>query len=204
MKVLGFRSSIPVEALPEASARLRGMLVDLQTDGNPYWCNGTEWINLASVSGGGPVTGTTGVFSGTLEHHGLTPTNGSGIDQTTIFTKSLTLVNGWVDTGIANTDLGTGSYNVQVFANDVSAGGVNSNEYYSGTLTWYANSVNSTLSDPSDEVLLHRAGAGEEGSLYLRTYRTADPDASQLKLQLGSDRANPGAANYVFTFRRIL
>lgn len=117
-------------------------------------------------------------------------------------TKSLSLIQDWIDTGIKHTDLATGTYIIQVYANDVSAGGGNNNEYYSGTMSWYAGDTSSTTELPSDEIVLHRAGGSSEGNIYLRTYKSNGAD--KLKLQIYSNHINASAANYVFRFRRMI
>jgi hypothetical protein len=139
-----------------------------------------------------------------LSHQGLVPTEGTQIDQIKSITKSLTLTTDWQDTGISYTDLTTGTYMVQLFANDAGVGGSNSNEYYSGTMSWYAGSTNSSVELPTDEIQLHRAGAGGEAGLYLRTYRSSALDGTNLKLQIYSNSNNPSASNYVFKFRRMM
>jgi hypothetical protein len=139
-----------------------------------------------------------------LSHQGLVPTEGTQIDQIKSITKSLTLTTDWQDTGISYTDLTTGTYMVQLFANDTGAGGSNTNEYYSGTMSWYAGSTDSSAELPTDEIQLHRAGAGGEAGLYLRTYRSSALDGTNLKLQIYSNSNNPSASNYVFKFRRMM
>jgi hypothetical protein len=124
--------------------------------------------------------------------------------QIITITKSLTITQNWQDTGIKSTDLQTGSYYVQLYANDIAAGGTNNNEYYSGMMSWYSGDTNSSLEMPTDEIALHRAGAGGDGALYLRTYRTPTADVNNLKLQIYSNIANASAANYVFKFKRIM
>lgn len=145
--------------------------------------------------------GSTLAVDGSISHKGLSFTEGTGIDQIKTITKSLTLTTDWQDTGIAGDNLTTGTYIVQLFANDSSGGGTNNNEYYSGMMSWYAGSTNSSLDMPTDEIQLHRAGAGGEGALYLRTYRTAN---GSLKLQVYSNTANASSSNYVFKFRRVI
>ena len=125
-------------------------------------------------------------------------------DPITVITKSLTLTTDWQDTGINSTDLATGTYMVQLFANDTGSGGTNNNEYYSGTMSWYSGDTNSAMELPTDEITLHRAGGSGDGALYLRTYRTPSADVNNLKLQIYSNTANASAANYVFKFRRII
>jgi len=139
-----------------------------------------------------------------LSHQGLVPTDGTQIDQIKSITKSLTLTTDWQDTGISYTDLTTGTYMVQLFANDAGAGGSNSNEYYSGTMSWYAGSTDHSIELPTDEIVLHRAGAGGEAGLYLRTYRSSAVEGTNLKLQIYSNSDNSSASNYVFKFRRMM
>ena len=144
------------------------------------------------------------VYNGTLQRWENRSIGGGGIDQITSITKSLTITTNWQDTGIKGTDLTTGTYMVQLYANDISAGGVNNNEYYSGTMSWYSGNTDSSIELPTDEIVLHRAGASGDAGMYLRTYRTPSADSDNLKLQIYSNVANPSAANYVFKFRRMI
>jgi hypothetical protein len=142
--------------------------------------------------------------AGTVTHTGLNPSSGTNLDQILTWTKSLTITTEWQDTGIKATDLTTGSYFVQLYANDIGSGGSNSNEYYTGVLSWYAGDTDSAVTLPTDEIPLHRSGAGGEGGLYLRTYRTMLSDPNNLKLQIYGNYGNVSASNYVFKFRRII
>jgi hypothetical protein len=144
------------------------------------------------------------IVSNTIQHQGLVTTEGTNLDQVKSITKSITLTTDWQDTGIKGTDLATGTYIVQLYANDVGAGGTNSNEYYSGTMSWYSGDTNSSVELPTDEIILHRAGGSGEGGLYLRTYRTLSASADDLKLQIFANQANASASNYVFKFRRMI
>lgn len=147
---------------------------------------------------------------GTLLHSGLTPTDGTAIDQIKTITKSLTLSTDWQDVGINAADLATGTYMVQLIANDSGSGGSNTNEYYSGIMSWYSGDTDSGVEMPTDEIILHRAGASKEinnttySNLYLRTYRTPTDDPLNLKLQIYSNAANASSSNYVFKFRRMI
>jgi hypothetical protein len=132
------------------------------------------------------------------------PNTGTDIDQILTLTKTITLTTDWQDTGIKSTDLATGTYIVQLVANDTGSGGTNNNEYYSGTMSWYSGDTNSAMELPTDEIALHRAGGSGDGALYLRTYRTPTADINNLKLQIYSNTANASSANYVFKFRRII
>lgn len=126
------------------------------------------------------------------------------IDQVVIITKTLTLSTEWQDTGIQAADLTTGTYAVQLYANDLVAGGSNNNEYYSGMMSWYDGNTDSAMELPTDEIILHRAGGSGDGALYLRTYRTEASNPANLKLQMYSNTANATFSNYVFKFRRLL
>lgn len=127
----------------------------------------------------------------------------TGYDVVTI-TKSILMTTDWQDVGIHSTDLETGTYIIQLFANDTPAGGVNSNEYYSGIMSWYNGETTESLELPADEIILHRAGASSDAGLYLRTYRTPAEDPDGLKLQMYSNLDNPSYANYVFKFKRLI
>lgn len=147
---------------------------------------------------------TDNTFTGTISHTGLVPTDGTSIDQIKTLTKSLTLTTDWQDVGINSNNLATGTYMVQLFANDSGSGGTNNNEYYSGVMSWYAGNTDSSVELPTDEITLHRAGGSGDAGLYLRTYRTPSADTNNLKLQIYSNIANASAANYVFKFRRMI
>lgn len=141
---------------------------------------------------------------GEFSHNGLTPTEGTNIDQIKTFTVSIRLLTDWQDTGINSNNLTTGTYIVQLYANDIGAGGTNNNEYYSGVMSWYQGTTGSSEMTPTDEIPLHRAGGSSDGNLYLRTFRTSSGDPNNLKLQIFSNIEAASAANYVFKFRRVI
>ncbi len=125
-------------------------------------------------------------------------------DLVTTITKTLTLTTNWQDTGIQSNNLATGTYVVQLFANDLAAGGTNLNEYYSGIMSWYSSTTSSSQVLPTDEIQLHRAGAQNDGNLYLRTFRSPTIQGTNLKLQIYSNVNNASSSNYVFNFRRLI
>lgn len=187
--------------------------LDVTTAGTTYVAKaGDTMTGTLNLPSNGLVVGTTELVvsggnvstSGTITHNGLVPSAGTEIDQVTQFTKSITLTTNWQDTGIKSTDLATGTYIIQLYANDAGSGGTNNNEYYSGTMSWYSGTTDSSNPMPTDEIVLHRAGGSGDGQLYLRTYRTALADPDDLKLQIFSNSANISASNYVFKFRRML
>lgn len=145
-------------------------------------------------------------IKGSFSHNGLNPTNGTNLDQVKVITKSLILTTEWQDTGIQSTDLETGTYILQFYANDSHVGGVNTNEYYSGLLSWYSSTTYADSNLPTDELVLHRAGASQSNhEIYLRTFRV---DNQYLKLQITvntvGDLQMVEPSNYVFKFRRMI
>jgi hypothetical protein len=133
--------------------------------------------------------------------NGVTLSTGTNIDQITTINVSLTLIRDWQDTGISDTVLATGSYYLQLYANDGAVDGGHTDVYYSGVMSWYAGTTSETT---SDEIVLNRAGSSVgSGILYVRLLRTSgSPD--NLKLQIAGNTINTGAANYLFKFRRII
>jgi len=189
--------------LPYATRASKGLWID---SGYPITIDATTRIDF-DIAGstkmdldnsGLGVTGTV-VASGNVQHTGLTMTSGTDIDQLITATDSLTLSDAWQDTSIAGSDLATGTYIVQVYANDYAVGGQHYNEYYSGTMSWYGSNTNST---GVDEIILHRAGhAANNGDIYLRTQRH---NSGTLMLQIRGGLSNTGASNYIFKFRRMI
>jgi hypothetical protein len=158
-----------------------------------------------STTGGDLTDSTNLTFNGTtltvntISHSGLTPTSGTNVDQLTTVIASLTLNTNWQDTGIDASDLATGSYVVQLFADDSGVGGGHFTEYYTGFMSWYGSGTNDGT---SDEILLHRAGhAPNAGQIFLRTLRVL---TGNLKLQIAGATTNSGASNYTFKFRRLI
>ena len=127
--------------------------------------------------------------------HNYVPT--SDYSLTTI-SKTLTLTTSWQDTGITGSNLSTGTYIVQV-------SGMNSEatsfyqEIWSGTMSWFQGTTNST---DSDEIILHKAGHASNGrTIYLRTIRTSN--SGYLKLQIASSHAL-SSSNITFKFRKLI
>ena len=81
--------------------------------------------------------------------------------------------------------------------------GTNTNqwsEYYSGIMSWYNGTTNST---DVDEILLHKAGHAPNGRhMYLRVQRTSSN--GYLKLQISSTHAFTAASNIVFKFKKLI
>lgn len=46
MKTLGYKQALKVSTLPTPSVALEGVLVILSSDGKPYWCDGSTWVDL--------------------------------------------------------------------------------------------------------------------------------------------------------------
>lgn len=157
------------------------------------------------VTGGLGVSGainagtiTTAGFTSTV---GVTLSTGTNIDQLATFNVSMTLTKNWQETGIKSTNLATGSYYVQVYANDNGVGGGHTDVYYSGIMSWYAGTTNETT---WDEIILNRAGSSVgDGILFLRLQRSTG-SLDNLRLQMAGNTINTGAATYIFKFRRLI
>ena len=112
--------------------------------------------------------------------------------------KSLKVTTDWMDTGIAGTNLSTGTYAVQMIINDSTNTG-QVNEYYSGTMSWFNGTCSS---NGSDEILLHKAGAtANDGHVFLRTTRVS---SGSLKLQIASLKAFSAASDVTFIFKKLI
>ncbi|EKD9324334.1 hypothetical protein OS347_000759 [Vibrio vulnificus] len=132
-----------------------------------------------------------------IYHAGNKPTaDDVGLRLSTI-TKSLTLNNNWIDTGIEGSALASGSYMVQISGMNSSTGFYN--EIFTGVMSWYDGSTNQ---QNSDEIILHAAGhARSDKTIYLRVLRQLSPN--KLKLQISASHSL-AASNYTFKFRRLI
>ncbi len=148
-----------------------------------------------TISLSGAVTGSAS-FDGSGN---ITIATTSTTDTVTSITKSLTVTTAWMDTGITGTNIpANGSYVVQMLVNNGTTAGQH-NEYYTGVMSWYKDSTNST---DSDEIILHKAGHASNGRMvYLRTIRQAN---GVLKLQIAASTAFTGATSIAFKFRRLI
>ena len=118
----------------------------------------------------------------------------------TTISKSLTVTQAWMDTGIKNTDLpANGTYIVQVSANNT-ADSIWSN-YWSGIMSWY---IGGTDDNEADEIILHRAGHAYHHTIYLRTIMTTSSDGRHLRLQIAADTNLSTAVTYTFKFKRVI
>ncbi|NDG29662.1 hypothetical protein EB118_06160 [bacterium] len=145
---------------------------------------------------------TSNVTFNTVQHSGLVMTQGTNIDQYYELNINMQITDEWQDTPIKSTALPTGTYIVQVFANDNSVGGQHYNETYSGLMSWYSSDTDSTI---FDEIVLHRAGRGPgSGVLFLRVQRTETSNSDDLKLQISGTIQTASSVLYTFKFRRML
>jgi len=138
----------------------------------------------------------------TLEaSNGVTLVDGTAIDQLKTFDVVMTLSQNWQDTGINHTDLATGSYLMQIVANDSTVGGGHVSMYYTGYISWYSGT---TTENDWDEIILNRAGSSAStGVIYCRILRTQG-SADNLKLQIAGSTTNTGSSTYTFKFRRLV
>ena len=117
----------------------------------------------------------------------------------TTITKTLTVTKDWMDTGIKYTDLATGTYAIQVYSH--TTGNSIYYCYWSGIMTWYGSTTNSS---DSDEILLHRgAHAYNRNTIYLRTIHTAATDGRHMRLQIAANK-NWSSATFTFNFKKLI
>jgi hypothetical protein len=157
--------------------------------------NGSSTSNAISITN----SGTALTVTGQVTHGGLIPTVGTNIDQIYTTTKSLTLTPSWQETGISGTALTTGSYMVQLIANDLASGGGELNTYYTGAMSWYSGATGETS---YSEIVLHRAGRAQgNGNIFLRVKAAEN---GTLSMQIAGTTTNTGVSNYIFSFRRMI
>jgi hypothetical protein len=157
--------------------------------------NGNSTSNAINITN----SGTALTVTGKVTHGGLIPTAGTNIDQIYTTTKALTLTPSWQATGISATALTTGSYMVQIIANDLASGGGEVNTYYTGAMSWYSGATGETS---YNEIILHRAGGAQgSGNIFLRV---AEALNGTLSMQIAGTTTNTGVSNYIFSFRRMI
>ena len=118
----------------------------------------------------------------------------------TTISKSLTVTQAWMDTGIKYTDLpANGTYIIQVSANNTADSIWNN--YWSGIMSWY---IGGTNDSETDEIILHRAGHAYHHTIYLRTIMTTGSDGRHLRLQIAADKNLSTAVTYTFKFKRVI
>ena len=112
--------------------------------------------------------------------------------------KSLTVGTDWMNTGISGSNLATGTYAVQMYADTQGTGGLWT-EYFSGIMSWYSANTNST---EADEIALHKAGHSSNGQhIYLRTKRNSN---GVLVLQIAAKTAITTAIKFKFKFKKLI
>ena len=171
--------------------------------------NGSNVLRLGSGSDTDAVIidGSNMSVAGNITHHGLTPTDGTDIDQIKEFAMTFQLTaNTWTDTDIAGSDLPTGTYIMQAYVSDFNVGGGHYYEHYSATISWYGQNTNSTH---VDEIPVHRAGhAPNNGDVQFRTERHASGNLMlQVKHNMSYNAAldnSDGGKIFRFKFRRLI
>lgn len=117
----------------------------------------------------------------------------------TTISKSLTVTQAWMDTGITSTNLpANGTYIVQIQVNADDSTGNMYSCYSSGVMSWYKDATNDT---ETDEIILHRSGHAYGKIIYLRTVMQS---SGVLKLQIGASSNIGQAYTYTFKFKRII
>ena len=175
--------------------------------------NSARWSNIYSVLGNysGNITALGFVKSGSSDNYVLLGGGGHKLasdfmlktdelsNNLTTITKSLSVTQAWMDTGITSTNLpanGTYIVQVQVSANDDI--GHMWWCYNSGVMSWYKDATNDT---ETDEIILHRSGHAYGKTIYLRTIMQS---SGVLKLQIGASSNIGNAYTYTFKFKRII
>lgn len=135
-----------------------------------------------------------------LYNDGIFQLSSDGVYEYTII---LSITPEWQNvTSLNGAFMPTGTYIVQIYANDSAVGGGHVAEFYSGLMSWYSDDTNST---EFDELSLHRAGAGPgSGALFLRILRTSTSGTDDLILQIAGTTTNINTSSYTFKFRRLL
>lgn len=194
-----------------------GLILKSLADGTRYWDDDLSVNSDDSLNGDGTVENPfsvaklatpvdislSGEVSGTVSFDGSQNVEiVTSINSILTFSKTITLTTEWQDIGINGTDLSNGTYAIQLYANDAISGGESIKEYHSGIMSWFSEAIVQTIELPNDEIILHRAGGGGSGIIYLRTYRSDINDV--LKLQISASYNSTSSSNYVFKLRKII
>lgn len=146
---------------------------------------------------------------GNIKHTGLTMTSGTDVDQVYSVNATYQLsANTWTDTGINGSELATGTYAIQLFVDDHSAGGGHYDVVYSGMMSWYGSNTNN---GNFDEIVLHRVGHATNSSIVqLRTLMhvgAGDNVMLQVKQNFSHSTTMSGTTDgrrHNFKFRRLI
>lgn len=112
--------------------------------------------------------------------------------------KNLKVTQAWMDTGIQNNNLETGTYIVQV---TISSGNNSMwSTISSGIMSWRSDNVNDS---ETDEIILHRTGHAYHNVIYLRTVLPGS-SSSGIKLQIASSSNFVESATITFKFRKMI
>lgn len=141
----------------------------------------------------------TGAITGSGDFDGSGNLSITTSNPITTITKTLTVTTSWQDTGITLNSLSSsGSYIVQVSGMSSSATNLWS-EIFTGIMSVYAGTTNSS---DSDEIILHKSGHASNGrTIYLRTLRTGN--SGYVKLQIAAS-ATFTSSSYTFKFRKLI
>ena len=206
--VFGFDGNSPANGLIATSTQ-----IGLYNDTNNEWLlqgnhNGTLKLyyngsqKFSTTSAGVDVTGN-------VTHDGLTMTSGTDVDQLTTVNMTYTLsANTWTDTGINSSELATGTYAIQLFVDDHSAGGGHYDVVYSGMMSWYGSNTNSSN---HDEIVLHRVGHATNNSIIQLRTQMHSGGGDNVMLQIKQNFAHTAAMSgttdgrrHNFKFRRLI
>ena len=159
--------------------------------------NGSVGVNTASP------TNSFGIkfqVNGNIQHGGLVMSSGNSVDQLSSHSVTVTVSTSFQDTGISSGQIPTGTYIVQLYANDAASGGT-AEVYYSGVMAFYGG----TTSDDgfSSEIDLHRGGGADNGkTLFLRTKSSSS--SNSVKLQIAGSYTGTQAHTFTINLRRLI
>lgn len=169
MKDLSYRVVPVVTVLPAASTSLAGVLVRLASDNRPYWCDGTNWLDVLLAVGSDPRV-TTARITADITNSTTTLANAVGLaipmDANTTYgiTARLLFQTAAANTGIRLTQ--TAPTGASVFAQwntptSLTANTVsNQRSIDSGTSTNSIDTANTTTLATAEIVVINGATAG--------------------------------------------
>ena len=172
------------------------------TGAAPAWTDfKTLTLNVKNITG--DAVGTKTITYNPLANASLDIT-ATDLFETYTFEKSLTLTPAWIETGIAGSNMVTGSYIIQIKVNDGNDNKANGlshyHEIYTGTMSWHAEGTNNT---DEDEIVLHKAGhASNANNIYLRTKRKSN--SGSLVLEMSCNKTCTVPTTYTIVARRLL
>jgi len=180
-------------------------LVARDTNGNIYANRFFTNINEENINNIGSVYVTNGVNDTAIRKVSFSKFASILVDTNMVeITKNLKVTENWMDTGITTDSTtfpdGNGTYIMQVDATAVSNSTDLWASIYSGIITIYNGTNNTT---EAEEVILHRSGHATAKRLYIRTIPTANT-TGYCKIQIAASSAFIQNYNIKFKFKKTI